>query len=78
MLATIAEATHIREVGQTNSKAWEFTQLWQDRSVSHTCQTSHDRVKATPMFDVETGPLVTSEPVTVEIPEKESMIDFVR
>ena len=78
MLATISEATHGHEANQHSSRAWEFTQLWQDRSVTHTCQTSHDRVKATPMFDVETGPLVTSEPVIVEIPEKKSMIDYVK
>ena len=27
-------------------------QIWQDRSIHHTCSSSHDRLKSTPSFDL--------------------------
>ena len=34
------------------ARTWEFIQVWQTRSVQHTCQTAHDRLKDTPKFDL--------------------------
>ena len=51
LFVTIAQAVHTREALIEESSAWEFVQVWQDKSVNHTCQAAHDRVKATPKFD---------------------------
>ena len=72
LFTTIAQAITTRESQADaypfiESRTWEFMQVWQDRTISHTCSTSHDRVKSTPKFNLNTLHLVDSDPEKEEI-----------
>ena len=75
LLTTIAQAVAMREVLDeevSDSQTWEFAQVWQDRSVRHTCSAAHDRVKATPQLDLNLmgSPVTSTEPNSPAVEEE--------
>ena len=75
LFSAIAQAVTMRDAFNdevSESKTWEFVQVWQDRSVRHSCSAAHDRAKATPQLDLNLlGGSVTSTAPTSPAAEEE-------